>query len=279
MTTTIFTDLLGPMCELYYKYNRDLDIYQANINTIRNFGQSTNYSLNFGFELYQPFDINNVQLQPGVYTTNSTLIAKPILSTNVSTIPVSNFIVMQELPILSVGIVTYTNKTLPIIIGIQSSVAGPIGIMSSYATNGIPYNYSSDIDQAIIRQFESDFVTNSNLSILLFINLENTTFVGIQTNNWSVLQTSLYSLNAQSYRYNNGYGQFYSDLANEAFIYNLNAVDHSVVTSLYQGTYSLIYNWINNLIWVPNFLSWYSTNKTIVPYFLRKFLNDFFNIV
>ena len=283
MTTTIFTNLLGPFCELYYKYNRDLDLYQANINTIRNFGQNTSFSINFGFELYQPFDINNIQIQPGVYTTSSTYIYQPFpLSANNSTSLVQNSIVLQDLPYTGNGIVTYYNKTLPIIIGLQSNIGsigvnGLIGIASNYITNGIPYAASSVTNDSIIRQFESDFVSNKNYSMLIFVNMENATFVGIQTN-WSLLETSLYSINPSSYRYNNGFGQFFAQTANAAFIPSNTSVDQTIIENLYISTYNFVYNWINNLNWEPNFMTWIGINSSSLPYFLNKFLSDFFNI-
>jgi hypothetical protein len=284
MTTTIFTNLLGPICELYYKSNKDLDLYQANINTIRNYGQSTSFSVNFGFELYQPFDINNILLQPGVYTTNSSLVYQPLaLSNSNYTNSVINNIYLQELPVSSSGIVTYINKTLPIVISLHPNptgnlgVNGLIGIASNYATNGVPYNYSLDSDNAIIRQFESSLVTDSSLSMLIFINLENVNFVGVQTN-WSALPTSLYSINVESYRYNNGFGQFFSQTANVSFIPSNTTVDTSLNDSLFANTYNLVYNWINYLTWVPNFSTWLNNNSSSVPTFLRKFLSEYFNL-
>jgi hypothetical protein len=284
MTTTIFTNLLGPICELYYKYNRDLDLYQANINTIRNFGQSTNFSINFGFEMFQPFDLNNIKLQPGVYTTNSIFIYQPyLLNNNNSTNAVQNLIYLQELPSVGYGIVTYINKTLPIIIGLQSNISGQIGvngvigIASNYVTNGVPYDFSNNNNYSITRQFESDYVINKNYSILVFVNMENTTFVGTQTN-WTALQTSLYTIDIESYRYNNGFGQFFSQLANSAFIQSNTSVDTTTINNLYISTYNFVYNWINNLTWTPDFVTWIGINSSMVPYFLNKFLNDHFNL-
>jgi hypothetical protein len=187
------------------------------------------------------------------------------------------------LPSLGSGIVTYINKTLPIIIGLQSNnlgeigVNGLIGIASSFATNGVPYNYSQENNNSIIRKFESDYVTNKNYSMLVFVNMENTTFVGIQTN-WTALETSLYTVDVESYRYNNGFGQFFSQLANTAFIPSNTSVDMTTINNLYISTYNFVYNWINKLTWTPDFVTWIGINSSTVPYFLNKFLNDYFDL-
>jgi hypothetical protein len=39
-----------------------------------------------------------------------------------------------------------------------------------------------------------------------------------------------------------------------------------------------VYNWANLLSWNPNFISWYSLNKSEVPFFVQEFLNDYFGV-
>lgn len=111
MTTSIITNLLGPMCEMFYKYKTSLDIYEANINTIRGYGYNTSFSLNFGFEIFEPLDINNISLQPGVFTTQSVFATLPDLSV-LTKIGVANSISLQELPGSGSGLATYVGKTL-----------------------------------------------------------------------------------------------------------------------------------------------------------------------
>jgi hypothetical protein len=276
MTTNIITNLLEPMCELFYKYKRDLDIYQANINTIRNYGFSTEFSLNFGFELYQPFDFNNIVLQPGVFTTNSIFTALPDITIN-TTFTILNHIILSDLPATGINTINYIDKTLPIIISLQSNSNSVLGIASNYATIGVPYITDESINNSIIRQFESDYTNNYDLSILIFVNIEDATFVGINTN-WRSLPTSLYSTNIISYRYNNGYGQFLSTDANSAFIPNNIDVNETIYNNLYNSTYSMVYNWANNLDWVPDFNSWLVDNIYYLPTFLAQFLNDYFDL-
>jgi hypothetical protein len=276
MTTSIITNLISPMCELFYKYQTTIGIQSATINTIRNFGFSTNYSLNFGFELYQPFDFNNIKLQPGVFTYQSNYYVLPTLSTS-QTISVQNLIYLQDLPASLSSTVNYQNKTLPISITIQQSGSSIIGIASNYYTNGIPYNSNSAIDSNVIRNFESGITTTVGLSILILANLENVTFAGISSS-WTVQPTSLYTYEIISYRYNNGFGQFYSYLANNSFISNNLIVNFNEYNRLFNSTYAIVYDWVNYLTWIPNFTTWYASNKSTLPTFVHRFLVDYFSL-
>ena len=275
MTTSIVTNLLGPMCELFYKYKRSLDIQYANINTFRNYGFVTSYSLNFGFELFQPFDLNNINLQPGVFTYQGSYNVLPGLA-NTTILQVNNFINLQDLPVVGIGTVTYVGQTLPIKISILPNGNSITGIASAFFT-GVPYYTNEAIDEGITREFESSFVTDSTLSILVFVNFENTTFIGINTA-WTAQETSLYTYKTISYRYTNGYGQFYSIESNTSFISNALAVDMQQYNFLYQVTYSNVYNWANFLNWNPSFLIWFHANKSTVPTFLLQFLSDYFQV-
>lgn len=276
MTTTIITNLLGPICELFYKSQRTLDLYQANINTVRNYGFSTESCINFGFELYQPFDINAIKLQPGVYTTESRFVAYPDAGIT-DTISVTNAIALQELGVSGISTATYEGKTLPLIISLIQSGNTITGIASNYATNGVPYSYNDDIDQAVIRQFESDFANNDALSALVFVNLVKATFVGIDTQ-WQALPTSLYELKTRSYRYNNGFGQFYSYESNSAFVKSNLYVDELAHNQLYASAYALVYNWINYLDWNPDFTTWVGINSNSLPVFLKQFTYQYFDL-
>lgn len=216
MTTEIFTSLIEPFCELYYKYQATLDIQAANTNTYRCYGFDTSFTLNFGFELYEPFDINNIYLQPGALTYQDTLFVQPSVNLGVNKIGVQNNIVLQELPPGGFGSVSYQSKTLPIVISIFGNDSSITGIASDYITGGIPYDNTIDSNINIRRQFESDFVNDRNLAILIFVNLENVVFSGISSN-WQCVTTSTYNILEYSYRFSNGYGQFYSSLANNTF--------------------------------------------------------------
>ncbi len=278
MTTTIIENLLGPMCELFYKYKKARELYQAYINTIRGYGFSTDYSLNFGFELYDPFDINNIKLQPGVFTTNSSFVSYPNLSSSgATTIDVNNLISLQDLTSSGINTVTYENKTLPIQISITATGNTIVGIASNFYTSGIPYKYNEQLDEKVIRSFESEIISDSTLAILIFVNLERTTFVGINTN-WNALETSLYTVKPISYRYNNGYSQYFSYSANKEFIRTNPTVDSVTYDNLYNTTYSMVYNWLNYLTWTPSFLEWISINYIYVNEFLLMFLEDYFDI-
>ena len=276
MTTTIITHLLGPICELYYKYKKSTDIESAEINTLRNYGFSTIFAINYGFEVFEPLDINNIQLQPGVYTYQSQYY---VLPTNLSTKtnPVINTIIAQDLPVGVTSTITYINKTLPIKISLYPNSNSVLGIASNYISNGTPYDASLTTNEAIIRDFESDFSLDTTSSVLIFVNLENATFSGISTN-WTLLPTSLYSYEILSYRYNNGYGQFYSTVSNAAFIPSHLIVNQNNLNKLYKVTYANVYNWINNLTWIPDFMTWFNLNKTSLPRFLKQFLADFFHL-
>jgi hypothetical protein len=95
MTTSIITNLLGPICELYYKYEKAMEIQSANINTLRNYGFSTSFALNYGFEIYEPFDVNNIKLQPGVFTYNNTYNVLPNLDSS-TTINIQKLIIISK---------------------------------------------------------------------------------------------------------------------------------------------------------------------------------------
>ncbi len=276
MTTSIITNLIEPMCELFYKHKKGLEIARANTNTIRNYGFSTSYSLNFGFSLYEPFVIDDIKLQPGVFTTNSNYQLAPNLD-NSKTLSVLNQIVFSDLPQSGIGTLIYRNKTLPISISIQQSGNSIVGIASDYLTNGIPYDKDENLDNQIIRSFESDYTDDSTLTALIFVDIEDATFVGINTT-WSVVPTSLYSYRQEDFRYNNGYGQFFSALANDSFIKSTIATNDTEATNLYNCTYMNVYNWINNLTWSPDFLTWYNANPNLVPRFTQQFLNEYFGI-
>ena len=276
MTTSIITNLLEPICELFYKYKKAIEIEQANINTVRNYGFSTSFSLNYGFEIYQPIDLNNIQIQPGVFTYNSSYYASPDL-VSALTISTQNEVYLQDLPTVGIGTINYKNKTLPVQIIINQQGTSLIGIASDYKTKGIPYDKNDYINDGVIRCFESDLVNDSNISILVFLNLEDSTFVGTQTN-WRILPSSLYNWDIKSYRYNNGYGQFYSMVANNSFIGPNISIDYTIYNNLYNCTYMNVYNWLNYLTWVPDFTTWFSLNKDSVSQFLKQFLSDYFNV-
>ena len=176
MTTSIFTTLIEPFCELFYKYKKATDLQQANINTIRNYGFSTSYALNFGFEIYNPFDLTNIQIQPGVFTYQSSFSVSPSNLLTATVINSSNQIYLSDLPSVGIGTVTYENFTLPIQVSISQNGSSIQGISSSFATNGIPYFSNSKIDDQITRQFESAFANDETLTSLMFVYLENVTF-------------------------------------------------------------------------------------------------------
>jgi len=276
MTTSIITNMLEPMCELFYKFVKSTDVHQATINTVRNYGFSTSYAVNFGFEVYKPFDLNDFYLQPGVFTYNAVYNVLPNLSTNTK-LGVTNAISLQDLPQVGIGTVTYQNKTLPINISISSSGSTVLGIASAYKTNGIPYDNSYNLNQSIIRSFESSLVNNSDLQILLLVDFEDVTINGINTN-WSVLPSAIYRSNIASYRYNNGYGQFYSFNANNNFVAPNISTSNSVYEVLFDSTYMNVYNWANLLDWDPDFVSWYALNKSLIPEFVQKFLLEYFDV-
>lgn len=276
MTTSIFTSLIEPICENYYKYQKTLDIQQANINTIRNYGFDTTYALNFGFEVYQPVDLNEIKLQPGVFTTNSQYTVIPSNLDVDKTLDVQNLIALQDLPQSGIGTVVYQNKTLPVKISILSSGPTLAGI-ASYFVASSPYEKSSDLDSVIIRDYESAIVNDSNLSGLIFVNFENATIRGINTA-WQILPASIYSTKIHSYRYNNGFGQFYSFQANSAFIPSNISINTRVSDNLFGVTYMYVYNWANLLTWDPDFTTWYGLNKSLIPPFTQQFLLDYFNL-
>lgn len=279
MTTTIFTSLLGPICEMYYKYNATLAIQQENKNTYLNYGFNTNFSINFGFEIYNPFDINNIKIQPGIYTYQSTYnVYPPNYNTQYYfSINNNNNWVLQDLPVNGIGTVTYNASTLPLIIYLIQNGNSLVGIASNFLTNGIPYNSSYEIDDQIIRKFEDEYINNSTSSMLIFVDFFNTTITGISTN-WAALPSSIYSYRVMSYRINNGYGQYYSLLANNSFLNNQLSVDTNTERNIYEGTYGNVYNWINNLVWTPDFNTWFQSNKSSLNYYLLKFLSDYFQI-
>lgn len=276
MTTSIFTSLIEPICENYYKYQKSLDIQQANINTIRNYGFNTEFALNYGFEIYQPFDLNQIKLQPGVFTTNSQYTVVPTDLTIKKSLDVQNLIILQDLPTSGIGTVVYQDKTLPVKVSILSDGSGLLGV-ASYFMASSPYDKNTNLDEVIIRDYESELVNDSNLSGLIFVNFENATIRGINTS-WEILPTSLYSAELHSYRYNNGFGQFYSFQANSAFIPSNLSVSTRLSDSLYGVTYMYVYNWANLLTWDPDFSTWYSLNKNLIPPFTQQFLLDYFGL-
>lgn len=276
MTTSILTNLLEPFCELYYKYQKSLDIQQANINTVRNYGFPTSYAINFGFEIYQPFDLNDINLQPGVFTYNNSYNVLPNLE-NATSIAVQNLIELQDLPTMGIGTVNYVNKVLPLKVTIEQNSNSVIGIASSYETNGIPYDSYYNLNETITRNFESSLINDSDLSALMFIVLEDATFQGTK-NNWTVLPSSLYRAEIQTFRYSNGYGQFYSLAANQSFIPSNISVNLAISSNLYNCTYMNVYNWANTLSWEPDFQTWYDLYKNTLPPFLHQFLIDYFGL-
>jgi hypothetical protein len=276
MTTEIITDLINPMCEFFYKFERTLDIYQANINTIRNYSLSSSDNINFGFEIFQPIEINAIKIQPGVLTTNGQFNVFPNISLS-TTIDIQNSIVLSGLSTSSFSTVSYTDKTFPIVISIQAIGSTVVGIASNYATNGWPYSIDEAINANIVRQFESDYVNQNTFSALIFLTFKDVTINGISTQ-WTAQTTSIYNADINSYRYNNGFGQFFSYPANAAFIPNMTGVSTRNYSELYTSTYSMVYNWINHLSWSPDFTTWYSVNYELVPEFTRKFLHDYFSL-
>jgi hypothetical protein len=272
----IITNMLEPICELYYKYQKALSVQSANINTIRNYGFSTSFALNSGFELFEPFDLNNIKLQPGVFTYNNSYYTAPNLAIE-TTIDVQNIIKLQDLPTAGIGTVNYVDQTLPIKISIKQNSNSIIGIASAYETDGIPYGNTFDLNEPIIRDFESSLVTDPELAILILLNLEDATFTGNQYN-WSVAPSALYRANIQSYRFDNGFGQFYSFNANNSFIRPTQYLSTAISTSLYNSTYMNVYNWANTLSWEPDFETWYDNYSDTLPYFLHKFLVDYFGL-
>lgn len=278
MTTTIITNTLGPFCELYYKYKESQNIQQQNFNTLRNYGFNTSFSVNFGFELYSPFDINNIKLMPGVYTYNDKYYVSPDLSsTTTLSISNNNNFVIQDLPDYGIGTVRYQDMILPVVINIQQNGSSIAGVASNYLTYGVPYDKNFNLKDGIIRQFESDWINSDTLSMLIFINLQDTTFTGINTS-WYVSDTSLYNIEDRSYRINNGYGQFYSALANFAFQGANLTINTQQLNTMYQITYSQVYNWINYLDWTPDFLTWFAANKNSLDSFILQFLSEYFGI-
>jgi len=185
--------------------------------------------------------------------------------------------VLSGLSTSSFSTVSYIDKTFPIVISIQAIGSTVIGVASNYATNGWPYSIDESINENIVRQFESDYVNQNSLSALIFLNFKDVTMNGITTQ-WTAQTTSIYSADVNSYRYNNGFGQFFSYPANVAFIPNMTGVSTKNYSELYTSTYSMVYNWINYLSWSPDFTTWYSINYGLVPEFTRKFLQDYFSI-
>ena len=276
MTTSIITDLLGPICELFYKYQSSLQIKDYTINTLRNYGFSTISSLNYGFELNLPFDLNNIQLQPGVLTSSSVYNVYPNLSSNF-VIDVNNLIEIQDLPASGIGTVRYVDRTLPIKISLTQNANTLVGIASAFQTNGIPIENYYQLNTEITRAFESEYVNDSSLSGLVFVNMEDVYLQGTKTN-WVALPSSLYNTDIESFRVDNGYGQYYSFQANQAFL-NPNILNATgITTGLYNSTYENVYNWKNYLTWEPDFQSWYDLNKETLPVFLRQFLQDYFGL-
>lgn len=276
MTTSIITNLIEPMCELFYKYKKGLEIARANVNTLRNYGFSTDYALNFGFSVYEPFKMDDIKLQPGVFTTSSTYYLQPDLN-NAQSFSAINQIVFSDLPQSGIGTLNYRNKTLPVSISIQQNVSTVVGIASDYLTNGIPYDKNENLDTQVLRSFESDYADDSTLTALIFVDFEDVSITGINTD-WSIAPTSLYSYRQENFRYNNGYGQFFSGLANNSFIRTAVNLPSLEFTNLYNCTYMNVYNWINNLTWEPDFITWYNANPNLVPRFTAQFINEYFNI-
>jgi hypothetical protein len=276
MTTSIITNLLGPICELYYKYEKSLSIQSANINTLRNYGFTTSFALNYGFELYKPFNLNDIKLQPGVFTYNNSYYVSPDLSSE-TTVSVQKIIKLQDLPVSGIGTVNYVNQTLPIKISIKQNTSNIIGIASSFETDGIPYSNLFNLNEPTIRSFESSMISDPELSILILLNIEDATFTGNQYN-WSAEPSSLYKAEIQTFRYDNGYGQFYSFSANSSFIPSDLYVDTTIAVNLYNSTYMNVYNWANTLSWEPDFETWYASNSNTLPFFLHKLLVDYFGL-
>jgi hypothetical protein len=120
-------------------------------------------------------------------------------------------------------------------------------------------------------------ISDPELSVLVLLNIEDATFTGNQYN-WSAEPSSLYKAEIQTFRYDNGYGQFYSFSANSSFIPSDLYVDTTISTNLYNSTYMNVYNWANTLSWEPDFQTWYAANSSTLPFFLHKFLVDYFSL-
>lgn len=273
MTTSIILTMIEPMCELFYKNQKAAEIKTANDNTFRCYGFSTSFAVNFGFELPHSLDVNNLQIQPGVIFSQNQFLAYPNVNSTTS-VSLTNNIVLQDLPETGIGTVNYQEKTLPIEVLLHQGINSVIGIAS--AIMSVPYDSSLNITDSIVRDFESNLVFDSAFSALVFVNFENAEITGIGTN-WVLAPTSLYSTDIRSYRYNNGYGQFYSYSASRSFA-SVSVGVSTLNPQLENVTYMNVYNWVNLLDWQPNFSDWYSINKNLVPVFTQRFLFEYFNI-
>jgi hypothetical protein len=264
MTTTIFTNLLEPFCELYYKMLESYEIQQKTINCIRNYGAQNN-TLNFGFEIKQPITFDKVfspTIQLGVFTTNSRFKFQNEFTS------IGSYITLPEMS----GIITYKNKTLPLIVNLSVSQGSVAAFTTTILTNGVPYDSNFYVDQKMIQKFESEYCLNDSNSILIFVNFQDSTV--IQTGQGPTLtNNSLFDCKVLSYRILNGYGQFNSVVANQTFI---NLIQSKDLDSTYEMTYSFVYNWRNSLAWNPDFNTWYAANQNSVNIFIQKFITDYF---
>jgi hypothetical protein len=264
MTTTIFTDLIGPICELYYKSVKSQIIQQQTIDSFRNY--QTNNTLNFGFEIQEPIsNIFTPTLQLGVFTSNNTLKYQSSL------ICTSN-VTMPE--IIGTSLVQYINKTLPIIINL-SIADNVVGFTTAFLTNGYTYTTDKNIDANIIRNFESQYTLNTSNCILFFVDFNNA-YLSSQSGALVLDSKSTFKYRIYSNRSTNGIGEFNSLTANQCFTVRSTTTDTQAINSTYQVAYGAIYNWKNNLTWPTGFSTWYGINSSSLNIFIQKFLHDFF---
>jgi hypothetical protein len=265
MTTSIFTNLIEPFCELFYKSVQSSNVQQQTIDSFRNYNADN--TLNFGFELYEPLtDIFSPTIQLGVFTTNNIL-------TYQSNFDCTSNIIMPDVGLNST--VQYVNKTLPIVVNliINNSV---IGVTTAFLTGGYPYDSSDQTDNNIIRLFESYYTLNTTRSILYFVDFVNAYLYN--NGNLALNSNSVYKYRVFSMRTTNGLGQFNSLTANQNFSSKATSVDSQAVSSAYEVAYASVYNWKNNLTWPSGFSTWYSINSSLISIFTQKFLHDYFNL-
>jgi hypothetical protein len=264
MTTTIFTNLIGPICELYYKSLASQNIQQQTIDSFRNY--RGNNVLNFGFEIQEP--ITNVftpTLQLGVFTSNYLLKYQ-------SSVLLNSNITMPE--VSGISTVQYINKTLPIVISL-SIADSVIGFTTASLTNGYTYTTNSNTDQNIIRNFETTYALNTSNCILYFIDFVNA-YVTLQSGILTLDPKSTFKYRVVSLRSTSGIGAFNSYSANQNFTSRATSQDTKSTNSTYEVAYGSVYNWKNNLTWPSGFSTWYSINSSSINVFIQKFLHDYF---
>jgi len=270
MTTTIITDLIGAFCEVYYKTLATQSIADKNSNTIKNFGFNTTNSINFGFEIAYPININSINLQFGVLTNNNGFVfnQSPTLNNN---------IYFNDLPSSGVSTARYKNKLFPVIINISPNGNNIYAFSTSILSNGHLLNNDQNTKKQLIRNFENSFSEDQNNTILILFEFKDVNLIGYNSG-WTVQNTSLYSYDVYNYTINNGFGQFGSFLANNFFVANNQSFVPNDIQNSFQSAYALVYNWKNNLDWNNMFNTWYQNNKYSLNIFLQKFLTDFFGL-